>query len=119
MFKIWPFLQWAKVNAGKKTLDRFNEHGQPYIFGDDIEKGTGITYLDSGLVYKDMGDTGVEISSPMLKTDKDYWKEHFPFPKPGFLPDPGCYHYCKLLSPARAMEWIYLDGLRRHMPING
>ena len=22
------------------------------------------------------------------------------------------YHYCKLLSPARAMEWIYVDGLK-------
>jgi hypothetical protein len=29
----------------------------------------------------------------------------------------GCFHYCKLLSPARAMEWIYVDGLRlnRHL----
>lgn len=25
---------------------------------------------------------------------------------------PVGYHYCKLLSPARAMEWIYVDGLR-------
>ena len=24
------------------------------------------------------------------------------------------YHYCKLLSPARAMEWIYVDGLKVH-----
>ena len=22
------------------------------------------------------------------------------------------YHYCKLLSPARAMEWVYVDGLK-------
>ena len=23
---------------------------------------------------------------------------------------------CKLLSPARAMEWLYIDGLRSHPP---
>lgn len=23
------------------------------------------------------------------------------------------FHYCKLLSPARIMEWMYVDGLRR------
>ena len=111
--------QWALNNAGMRTLERYNLYGQPFTFGSDIEKDTGVTYLSSGLVYTDQGDKGVKIQSPMLKTDKDYWNEHFPFPKPEFLPDPGCYHYCKLLSPARAMEWIYLDGLRRHMPING
>jgi len=110
--------QHALDSASSEAIERYNKFGQPYIFGDDIYKGTGITYLDSGLVYKDKGDDGVEISAPMLKTDKNYWPEHFgPIPKPGFLPDPGCMHYCKLLSPARAMEWIYVDGLRRHMPI--
>jgi hypothetical protein len=29
-------------------------------------------------------------------------------------PDSAGYHYCKLLSPARAMEWIYVDGLRKY-----
>ena len=24
------------------------------------------------------------------------------------------YHYCKLLSPSRAIEWMYVDGLRWH-----
>ena len=26
-------------------------------------------------------------------------------------------HYCKLLSPARAMEWIYLEGLRARLSL--
>lgn len=47
------------------------------------------------------------------RTEQDYWQKHFPFPRPHAVPDPGCYHYCKLLSPARAVEWILVDGLRR------
>lgn len=55
----------------------------------------------------------------MQKTEIDYWKKHFgPIPRPSIIPDPGCFHYCKLLSPARAIEWIYVDGLRRHYSIN-
>jgi predicted glycosyl hydrolase (DUF1957 family) len=33
-------------------------------------------------------------------------------------PDSSGYHYCHLLSPARALEWIYVDGLRRKDGIN-
>lgn len=43
----------------------------------------------------------IQIQSPVLRTPYDYWI-------PGF----EGVHYCKLLSPARAMEWIYVDGLR-------
>ena len=30
------------------------------------------------------------------------------------VPCPTGFHYCKLLSPARALEWMYVDGLRLH-----
>merc|ERR1712100_1009432 len=106
--------KWALDNADARTLARYQAHGQPFTFGADIAKSGGPLFLYAGITYKDNGDAGVEISSPMQKTEIDYWKKHFgPIPKPSSLPDPGCFHYCKLLSPARAMEWIYVDGLRR------
>lgn len=108
---------WALAQAGARTLARYKKDGQPYTFGPDIPKSGGPLFLDAGITYKDNGDAGVEISSPMQKTSIDYWKKHFPFPRPSAVPDPGCFHYCKLLSPARAMEWIYVDGLRRHRPL--
>lgn len=27
------------------------------------------------------------------------------------------FHYCKVLSPARSMEWIYMGGLKKYMGI--
>jgi len=106
---------WALSKASPATRARYYAHGQNYTFGDDISKAGGPLFLNAGITYKDNGDAGVEVSSPMQKTEQDYWKDHFgPIPRPSIIPDPGCFHYCKLLSPARAMEWIYVDGLRRH-----
>jgi hypothetical protein len=53
-----------------------------------------------------------QVTSPVMRTPIDYWNKTFPFPRPKDVPDPGCFHYCKLLSPARAMEWVFTDGLR-------
>ena len=41
------------------------------------------------------------IQSPMMHTDVNYK-----------IKAAAGFHYCKLLSPARAMEWLYIDGLR-------
>jgi len=35
-----------------------------------------------------------------------------PTPIPYFVPLAEGFHYCLLLSPSRALEWIYVDGLR-------
>ena len=109
--------KYALEHAGAATAARYAKLGQPYTFGPDLQKSGGPLFLGAGISYEDEGDAGVRVSSPAQKTEREYWKNHFPFPRPSSVPDPGCFHYCKLLSPARAMEWIYVDGLRRHMPL--
>ncbi len=47
------------------------------------------------------------VSSPMMRTPDDY----------GIKAAAG-FHYCKLLSPFRAMEWIYIDSLIGREPNN-
>eukprot|EP00930_Biecheleria_cincta_P033127 TRINITY_DN22940_c0_g1_i1.p1 TRINITY_DN22940_c0_g1~~TRINITY_DN22940_c0_g1_i1.p1 ORF type:complete len:553 (-),score=121.13 TRINITY_DN22940_c0_g1_i1:64-1722(-) len=108
--------EWAQAHAGKETLKRFQEHGQKYVFGDDIPKAGGPLFLYDRLHFTEKDQDGqkvIEVAAPMQKTEIDYWTKHFgPIPRPSSVPDPGCFHYCKLLSPARAMEWIYVDSLR-------
>jgi len=94
-----------------KVVQRYQKYGKKYVTGKDIEKGSGPTFLLSGLQFNDKGDT-VEVASPVLATEKGYWEKHFHIPRPSAIPDPGCFHYCKLLSPARVAEWVYVDSLR-------
>ena len=58
------------------------------------------TYLD----FKDNdAKTETTVSSPTMRTPMDYWE----ILVQGF-------HYCKLLSPYRALEWIYIDSQYDH-----
>mmetsp|Transcript_144100 Transcript_144100/g.268437 ORF Transcript_144100/g.268437 Transcript_144100/m.268437 type:complete len:754 (+) Transcript_144100:48-2309(+) len=109
--------QWAQQNAGSTALERFNKYGQKYTFADDIPKSGGPFFIKSRLQFNEITDASgekvISVAAPMQKTEIDYWKRHFgPIPRPSLIPDPGCFHYCKLLSPARATEWIYVDSLR-------
>jgi hypothetical protein len=47
------------------------------------------------------GKTIVTVCSPTLRTPNDYP-----------VSTVAGFHYCKLLSPARALEWIYIDSLK-------
>lgn len=109
--------QWALDHAAADTKSRFKSKGQQYTFGADKQVQGGPLFLDEHLAFKEVNDASgeqvIEVTSISQKTELDYWSSHFgPIPKPSGLPDPGGYHYCKLLSPARAMEWIYVDSLR-------
>lgn len=104
-------IDWVLSNASQKALERYQKYGKKYVLGDDVAYSTGLTWTMSSVKYDDKGDN-VEVSSPLLKTEKGYWEKHFPFPRPSKIPDPSCFHYCKFLSPARVMEWVYVDSLR-------
>lgn len=109
--------QWALQRAGAATKARYEKYGQKYTFGKDIPKAGGPLFIDAHIQYNEAtdekGEKVIQVLSPMQKTELDYWVNNFgPIPRPASIPDPGCFHYCKLLSPARAMEWIYVDSLR-------
>ena len=60
------------------------------------------TYMEYDEVDEKSANGGkmMELRAPMMKTPTDY-----------AISSAAGFHYCKLLSPARALEWIYVDGL--------
>lgn len=102
--------EWALGQASDVARKRFEANGQPYRFVDDVYAGIGITgptWIHNALSFKVSNDKKyVEVSAPYFATEnKNLGDEPYT--------NTVGYHYCKLLSPARAMEWIYVDGLRQ------
>lgn len=85
---------------------QFKKLGEPLVFG----KGPyniGSLWIYNPLEYNQITDnqrnTVVEILSTMLQTSNDF-----------LIKESAAFHYCKLHSPPRAMEWIYIDSLKLH-----
>ena len=104
--------EWAKKNAGLSTLARFEKYGVPMVMGED--KGPYNagplwiwTPLSRSKTTNTSGGAILEVRAPMMRTPTDY-----------FIKASAGFHYCKLLSPARATEWIYVDSLREYYSIN-
>jgi hypothetical protein len=107
--------EWALEHAEASVLQRFKSKGEPFAMVDDVEATIGATgpeWIEDELVYKRVSDsasptgTHIEIQS---------WKFVVGNTNGGSVPwfFPVGMHYCKLLSPARAMEWIYTDSMRK------
>jgi hypothetical protein len=95
--------QWALQKASPKALERFQKIGEPLVMGKDIFlSNAGPAWIWNSMKYKENDDkSDVVVSAPCSHTPVDY-----------AIKAAAGYHYCKVLSPARAMEWIYIDGLR-------
>lgn len=91
--------------AGPRQLARYKRIGQPLVMGDDIFLGNaGPLWIDNPLKYNTASDNShVTVQAPCSHTPVDY-----------AISSAAGFHYCKVLSPARALEWIYIDGLRAH-----
>lgn len=103
-------IDWAKSKLPQASLARFEKYGQPLEIGPD--QGTcaaGPCWIWDSLKWKDDKKTKVTIESVWFGSEN---KNIYPCGDTKTLPCDSGFHYCKLLSPARALEWMMVDGLR-------
>ncbi|CAF1104945.1 unnamed protein product [Brachionus calyciflorus] len=99
-------LNWALKRAPLNTIKRYLEKGKVLKIGQDVgPEATGFQWVFTSLKFTELRDdknkTFVEVRSPTLKTPTDYSIKAI-----------AGVHYCKLLTPARAIEWIYIDSVK-------
>jgi hypothetical protein len=101
---------YAKNMVPKDVLARFEEHGTPFVFEDDKSPAVpaGPFWINSPLRFEK--DTSNE--TPVVRVTSTSFVLDMNNPLGKVAPGIVGIHYCKVLSPARAVEWIYIQGLR-------
>ena len=98
-------LNWALAKANPKAIARYNKYGKKLKIGNDLGPfNIGPLWIWNYIKYIDNANkTETTVQSPMMRTPTDY-----------FLRPAAGFHFCKLLSPFRALEWIYIDSQYDH-----
>ena len=101
---------WALAQCDPAVRTRFSRLGQPLVMGSDVVVIVYPLWSSHRLSFTPRQDSSghdvMEVTSPTMRYAVS-------------LPAVGGLHFCKLLSPARAMEWVYVDGLRLHGGLGG
>ena len=96
-------LELAKTVASPAALQRLSDRGRTLVFAPDDDKTWGLGFWElTNLQWTEKEENNVELTASRL------WSE------PGFPVYPG-EHYCDLLSPYRALEWVYIESIRHKM----
>lgn len=101
-------IQWAYKTASPEARKRYDTVGQKLVTGDDLGPyNAGPLWIWTYMNYvEDSAKTTMTVKAPMMRTPTDY-----------IISGAAGFHYCKVLSPFRAMEWIYIDSLKAHYSI--
>eukprot|EP00347_Sterkiella_histriomuscorum_P010783 403374937 len=98
-------IQWAYKNISPEAKKRYDQFGQKLQVGKDQGPyNAGPLWIWTDMKYvEDSAKTTMTLESAMMRTPTDY-----------FIHAASGFHYCKLLSPFRAVEWMTVDGLKAH-----
>ena len=115
-------IDWGQDAAGDKTKSRFAKYGQQMVAnpeqGDKKVCIAGPCWIWADLEYngqrKKEEQITVEAPTFAFENKNPYPCDEKTPDKKHVLPCTAGMHYCKLLSPARVVEWMYVDGLRLH-----
>ncbi len=104
--------QWALEQAGAEAQAYFKKFGVTMEMGEDVLPivAAGPLWIWNYPKYNYLthnNEQVYQVRSTVMKTPINY-----------FIPAARGFHYCQLLSPAAAMEWIYIDGLRTKASIS-
>lgn len=94
--------EWVRKNwAGDKApIERYDSIGQPLEFIEDTKSESGITWINRDIIYTNTTEA-YQVSSRKLLSPIDFEVKI----AAGML-------YCKLMSPARIVEWMLVDSLK-------
>ena len=91
-------LELALALSGKTARERYETRGRPIIVEEDMMRTSNLVWAPTPLqMWED--EAGLHVKSVAMVT-----------PITNFI-NAGA-HYCKVMSPYRAMEWVNVDSLR-------
>jgi hypothetical protein len=104
--------RWTLQQSDANTRQRFEALGQSmHLQADTLRPAVGPLWIWSYPRYSYLHEGGSQVfgvSCTVMKTPLSYP-----------IAAARGFHYCQLLSPAAAMEWIYIDGLRQQASQSG
>jgi hypothetical protein len=104
-------IQWALENVPEPVRRRYLQRGIPLVAGKDSAHKTG-----PGWIWSSLSLTRDVLKDPVTGEMKEctvVGSHTMATPVDHPVPFAGGKMYCKLLSPARAMDYIYTDSLRQ------